>query len=363
MLLEWRPHQYWNPKTTHYDTVKNLRWTGAGDFFTHVGGAEHRYSIAATALQMMVRHNPRFMREFMSLYYATIREDPDWRPNRDDLIDMWETVVPELNGYPLRQYLDTLPVFNGRRLDKGLYVLDTIRPYGGSGDQAFALAYAIPDGRLWWGALEHELYGVPEWVPRVRGSDGYFYLDTQVSDFVVEVNDAYGREYAIYNFKTNWDRYADGIPTGCGWWYEDDLFMEEFPLGLYKETVTFTGYVEHDEGARESYYFFGLKDFEQDREDDYVVMISIDGVPEGSARISIGGEYHTAPISNGVAVFKSTEWRFDMQGRFPIIITNAESVSRTYSRTLVEAGTYHDYFQHQFIIVDTDFDGIEDQFE
>ena len=48
---------------------------------------------------------------------------------------------------------------------------------------------------------------------------------------------------------------------------------------------------------------------------------------------------HTAPIENGVAIFRSTEWPFDMQGRFPITITNAESVSRSYYRTLIEAGT------------------------
>ena len=38
------------------------------------------------------------MKEFMSQYYETIRGDPDWRPNRDDVIDMWEALVPELNG-------------------------------------------------------------------------------------------------------------------------------------------------------------------------------------------------------------------------------------------------------------------------
>ena len=92
-------------------------------------------------------------------------------------------------------------------------------------------------------------------------------------------------------------------------------------------------------------------------------MSGVDGVPEGTAEITIDGEAHTAPIGNGVAVFRSTEWRFDMQGRFPITITDAKSVSRSYYRILIEAGTVHDYFQHQFIIVDTNFDGIEDQFQ
>ena len=139
--------------------------------------------------------------------------------------------------------------------------------------------------------------------------------------------------------------------------------MENFPIGLYKETVTFTDYVEHDEGARNSFYFFGLKGLEQAKERDYVIMIGVDGAPEGTARIEILGEEHTTTISNGAAIFNSTEWPFDMQGRFPITITNAEGESREYYRTLIEAGTIHNFFQHQFIIVDTDFNGVEDQFE
>ena len=92
-------------------------------------------------------------------------------------------------------------------------------------------------------------------------------------------------------------------------------------------------------------------------------MIGVDGVAEGTARIDILGEEHRAPISNGVAIFRSREWPLDMQGRFLITVTNAEGESRSYYRTLIEAGTLHGYFQHQFIIVDTDFNGIEDQFE
>ena len=179
----------------------------------------------------------------------------------------------------------------------------------------------------------------------------------------MEVTDAYGQEYATYKFKTEWDRYPDGSPAGFGWSYAEELEMDNFSLGLYKGTVTFTDYVEHDEGARDSYYFFGLKDLEQDRETEYVIMIGVDGVAEGTAEITIYGEAHTAPISNGVALFRSSKWPFDMQGRFPITVTNDESTSRSYYRTLIEAGTIHDYFQHQFIIVDTDFNGIEDQFE
>ena len=362
-LLDDRPDQYWSPKTTSYDAIKNMRWTGAGDFWTHTSGPENRYSIAATTVQMMVRENPNFAREFMARYYEGIRKDPDWRPNRDAIVDMWADLVQALNGHPLRELLNTLPVFNGRRLDQGIYVLEEIRPYGESGDQQFAVAYAIPDGRLWWGLSDEDRVHVPEWVRTSPRDNGRNYIDTQGSSFTVEVFDARGEEYAVYNFETKWKRRPDGSPTGFGWYEAEVLEMENFPMGLYKETVTFTDYIEHDEGATQDYYFFGLQGFEQDRENEYVIMIGVDGVPEGRASIVVDGEEHTAPIENGVAIFRSTEWPFDMQGRFPITITNAESVSRSYYRTLIEAGSLHNFFQYQFIIVDTDFDGVEDQFE
>ena len=362
-ILQERPNQYWSAMTTRYDAMKNVRWTGAGDFWTHLEGAENRYSIAATTVQMMVSESPNFVKEFLSDYYKTIRDNPDWLPNRDAIIDMWAAVVPTLNGYPLGEYVDTLPVFNGRKLDEGIYVLEHIRNYGEGGDQQFSVAYAIPDGSLWWGVHEAELEYIPQWLRTSAADDGRNYIDTQGSSFTVEVFDAYGETYAVYDFETNWNRFPDGTPSGLGWYNAEDLNMENFPVGLYKETVTFTDYIAHDEGARETYYFFGLKGFDQDREREYVIMVGVDGVSEGAAEIEILGKTHAEPITNGVAIFRSAEWPFDMRGRFPITITNAIGESRTYYRTLIEAGTFHGFIQHQFIIVDTDFDGTEDQFD
>lgn len=234
-LLEHRPTQYWAGATTYYDAIKNVNWTGAGDFWTHAGGQINRFSIAATTIQMMIRENKNFIKDFMHIYYETIREDRGWRPNRDDIISMWETLVPELNGYPLREYLSTVPVFNGRKLDEGAYVLETIRPYGVSGDQQFALSYAIPDGRLEWGILKNGLKDVPEWIKTGLGDDGYYYVDTQDSRFLVEVNDAYGKEHSTYDFRTERERYPDGSPRGFGWLYVDPLRMQNFPSGCIRK--------------------------------------------------------------------------------------------------------------------------------
>ena len=336
LMLSERTTRYWSRRAAVHDAIKNMRWTGGGDFWNPRHGEDNRYSIAGTTVQMMVRENPRFMKEFMALYYETIRLDPDWRPNRNDLIAIWEALVPELNGYHLREYLDTIPVFNGTRLDEGAYVLEAMEAYGETGDQQFVLAYA--------------------------DAAGWLHIYAQTLTILVEVADAHGREHLTHVSEIEWNRDSEST-TGFGSHRIAALDMQRFPVGLYKETVTFPEYFEHDEGARETYYFFGLKDFDQDRESDYVIMIGVDGVPEGAAEIEILDGTHTTPISNGVAIFRSDQWPFDMQGRFPITITNANGESRTYYRTLIEAGTRDGFFQHQFIIIDTDFDGVEDQFD
>ena len=360
-LLESRPHQYWPGRATYYDAMKNIPWTGGGDFWTHAGGELNRYNIAAATVQMLLTKNPNFHAEFMSRYYKEIRNDFCWRPNRNDIMGLWEDVVPELNGYPLSRYLDTVPVFNGHELDEGIYVLGEIRPYGITGDQNFAVSYALPDGRLSWGVESRE--SIPSWVPSVLEDDDIHYIDTQRTDFVVEVFDAYGQLQIRRTYKTNYDEEPNSATGGFGWYHAEELYLEGFPFGLYNETVTFLDFIDHDEGARESFYFFGLEDFQQDREEDYVVFIGVDGVPEGTAEIVVGDKSYISPIMNGAAVFRSREWPFDLQGEFPITIMDTASTSKTYYRTLIEAATIHDYFQHQFIIVDKDFNGVEDQFE
>ena len=265
-VLDDRTQQYWSAKATSYDAVKHSRWTGAGDFWTHTDGPANRYSISANTVQMMMQEEPRFVSEFMALYYETIRQDPQWRPNRGDIIAMWETIVPTLNGYPLKTYIDSIPVFNGRKLDEGVYVLEEIRSYGEFGDQQIAVSYAIPDGRLWWSVREDEVGDIPDWIRTSPEDDGRFYVDTQNSNFTVSVVDAHGNEVAEHDYKTDWGRRTDGTADGFGWYYAEELEMQNFPLGLYRETITFTDYVEYDEGAREDYYFFGVKGFRQDKE-------------------------------------------------------------------------------------------------
>ncbi|MHA2118699.1 MAG: hypothetical protein ACW98J_07255, partial [Candidatus Thorarchaeota archaeon] len=363
-LLNWRPFQYWSAYTTYYDSIKFNRWTGAGDFWTPPSGVYTKYSIAATTFQIFTKQDPDFYRKMMQEYYERIRSDASWRSNREDILDIWAEIVPYINGIETKLYLDYLPVFQGHKMDEGIYVMNVIYQYGPSGSQQIAVTYVINDGRAYWGILKTKIddYDLPEWVRYDPGSDAYYYIDTQDEPFTVDVFSDDDLVLSLEN-ETMYSRRPDGTANGFGWRLVEDLNMANFPIGLYREEVTFTNYIQYDEGSTEDFYFFGTEDYSQDITEEYVIMIGVDGVPEGNIAITIDGASYTQPIVRGTAIFRSNQWPLDMEGEFPIVVTDGNGRSHTYYRTVLEAGTFWSYYQHQFIIVDKNFNGLEDQFE
>ncbi len=195
------------------------------------------------------------------------------------------------------------------------------------------------------------------------GDDDYFYIDTQNEPFAVDIYDSKDQKIFSNEYLTGYERRADGTAYGFGWLFIPEIGMQNFPVGLYKESITFKNFILHDLNAREEFYFFGLDGLNQNEEIDYIIMIGVDGVSKGSVSIVVDGITYNEPIVNGAAVFRSDIWPSDLEGKISITIYNGNSKSHTYYRTILEAATYWNYYQYQFIIIDKDFNGIEDQFE
>ncbi len=365
-LLNWRPYQYWSSKSTYYDLIKYQRWTGAGDFWQPPGGAYHRYSIAATTFQIMLKENPNAYRSIMQNYYTRINQDSAWRSNRKDLLDIWAQAVPSINGVETHRYLNALPVFQGHKLDEGLYVLSTIRYYGSIGDQQFATSYVPSNGMAWWGINKtlFDSYNIPVWIDIMDADppDIYNYINTQDQPFTVAIANVLNENNSLISTRTK-DLSLASWPMGFGWKMVDEADMSNFPVGLYQEKVTFDNYIQYTSEAKENYYVFGYDGLNQNQYDEYIIMVGIDGVTDGLVSLLIDSQEYNEPIVNGVAVFRSLIWPFDLEGKVSITITDNQQNQHTYMRTLLEAGTYHSYFQTQFLIIDKNFDGVEDIFE
>ena len=102
-LLNWKPYQYWSSETTYYDSVRTNRSTQSGNFWDPTGLEYDKYSTAATTWQIMMKGKPGAYRQVMKKYYAKIKSDRSWRPDRDNFIDIWSEVVPEINGTNTRR--------------------------------------------------------------------------------------------------------------------------------------------------------------------------------------------------------------------------------------------------------------------
>jgi hypothetical protein len=322
-----------------------------------------RYCVAGTTFQIMEVKNPSFYREFMKKYYGKINSDSGFYPSPEGLISLMAEVNPTVNGIATEEYLSSLPVFQGHSLDKGIYVINTSRNYGESSEYSVTASYAHKKGNLFWSVPTDlmEGYEIPSWVPSFRTGDDDNILDMQNQPFSVLVYDGQDQLLETMNGYTAANRDSDGSPVDLGSKKVKNLGKQFLPPGLYKMNISFGNFISQDPNAMEGEYMFGLGTLGQDKSNEYVIITGVVGVENGTITIEINGESHTETIYKGIAVFRSDTWPFDMEGSFNIIVIgSATGTTHQYFRTIVQAATSDHYFQQQYLIIDRDFNGVED---
>jgi hypothetical protein len=354
--------QYWDIATTCYDLVKKRRYMGGGDMWN--GGLQtDRYCVAGTTFQIMENENPSFYKDFMKKYFEKINADPSFRPTEEGLARLISEVNPHLYGMNTEQYISSLPVFQGHSLDAGMYVINTSSCYGQSSIRSVTASYAHKYGNLFWAIPTSQLsaYDIPSWITLFRTANDSNYIDIQNQPFSVLVFDNRNQLIKTVNGYTAVARNTDGTPADLGKKQIDDLNQQYLPSGLYKMTVAFDNFTAYDPHATETEYLLGLNGINQDKTNEYIIMIGIAGVENGAVKIELNGVSYSASLSNGLAIFRSNAWPFDLKGQFKIIVTDSSTgTSHDYYRTIVEAATPDGYFQQQCLIIDSDFDGIEE---
>ena len=365
--LEWHAWGNWSAKASIHDVIKHQRYTGAGDFWTDMYTVNDRYSVTGMTMQIMQKHDEDFFKNMMSRYYDKIESEPDWRPNREDLIDLWASELPFINGIDTRTYLNAIPVFNGKKLE-GFFPIIMQRPSSQGGDKIIFSSYADKNGYLWWDWVTEENLdeqNFPEWIDRFLGDDGFYYVNVQDQPIVVNVSTIYGEEVTSYSARTGDSKFPDGGPDTLGWYTDDrshnDLAPNQFLVGLYKERLEYTNYTPYTDESSENFYFFGYEGFQQNQSE-YVIFVGIDSQVAEEVSIQIGDETYASPLVNGCAVFRSLEWVHNLEGGFSIHVTG-NGKTNVYQRTLINAGTPDGCRQQQFLVIDQDFDGIEDLYD
>ncbi len=361
VLLANKPHQYNSGITTTYDLFKLQRNTGAGDYWTLRGSDLYRYSSSATTMQIISKEYPHFYRDTQALIYQAINADKDWRPTRANILTIWQSVAPTVQGVALDKFLNALPVFQGTALTDGFYIQNLTKQFSTSGEQAFSLSYAL-NGREWWNINDTTFNSsmVPSGLNYVIGDDHWVYPDTQ--------GEAY--TYSIYTNNTTVKSgssitsksYINDKPANTGWDSTTDLQQANYDIGMYKAEIEFTKFAGQT-GAKESFYFFGYKNQTLDTTKTNLAF-GIDTVDTNlTMTLDIDGLVKKSVVKNSMGLFTyGNELPKGFTGVMSLTVDNSGQTC-TYKRTLLDAVTYDNVYQHYYVVIDRDFDCIEDIYE
>ncbi len=326
-----------------------------------------RYSIAAMVIQSILQHDPGFYKKLMQAYYERIESNPTYRPTRDGLLDLWSSQIPSINGIDSRAYLEALPIFNGTKLKQGYYpVIYQSESYSYGTSKTIFGSYAL-DGNLWWfsGNTREELpaFEIPSWVNHNLSGDGYHYVDSNGQPYQVTIRNVHGGKALEYSRILD-EGYQDENKTIPNNLFTDrigDLNSQNLPQGLYLETLEFTELAKHTSEASETFYSFGYQDFSQTGEE-YSLFIGVDSKFPEWVTVQFEDLSFDLPLVNGCAILKTDRLAHDAEGILSIEVHSQEG-SRLYSRALVNAGSYDGKRHQQFLIIDRDFDGLEDLYD
>ena len=293
--------------------------------------------------------------------YAKINNDVTWRPNRANILAIWELVAPTVQSIPMSKYIDALPVFKGSKLEDGFYIQTAIRHYGGSGDQQFSIAYAL-DGLEWWFLRSDDLDSkvIPNEISYINGNDGWVYADMQNQTYSYNV---YTDNILTFSSSsiTDSDYNLEGLPTSLGWDMPTGLDQNNYDVGMYRTDMSFDNFSNYN-GASESFYFFGYGDYNIANET--VLMIGIDTAETDlTMSLDIDGLVRTTDVVRSLGLFKYTDEL--PKGYEAVMSIDVSSANKTctYERTLLDSVTFWSKSEFNYVIVDSDFNCVEDMYE
>jgi hypothetical protein len=362
LLLDNKPYQYHSAYASHLDVIKLQKNTGAGSFWTTTGSYIYRYNVAAVTVQNILKEYPDFYKDTQAIFYANVTDDNTWRPTRANVLDIWSTVAPTVQGIDLTKYINALPVFKGNDLEDGFYIQNSIKQNGNGGSQQFSIAYAV-DGYEWWNVRHEDIdsKNVPASVNYHLGDDGWVYPDMQGQQYTYNV---YTDNQSVISSTglTSAEYAVDGKPVSLGWDTPTDIQQANVNIGLYRSEVTFTNFQEYN-GTSESFYFFGYSDYVIE-DSDTVLMVGIDTIATDlNISVEIDGLVSTTKVNNSLGLFGFTNEIPKGYEAMINITVNNENDTCEYKRSLLDSYTQTGKSEFGYVIIDKDFNCIEDIYE
>ena len=366
LILEGGPWWNWSSGSANFDIIKHQKHTGGGTFWSGEALFEDdRYSIAAMTIQTILRHKPDFIKNTLRHYYDQIEEDSTFRPTRDNLIEIWTSQIDKINGIDSRDFLESIPIFRGRKLAQQYYPVIFQNETNSHGTTKTIFGSYAVDGNMWWSLTPENIanFNIPQWVNYHLDQDGYYYIDSNDLNYEVITQNIFGEEQSSFKgiLDAGYQNENETIPNNLFNERIDALDSSNLPQGLYLENLTFTDLSEHTKNANETFYSFGYADYFQE-EEEYSLFIGVNSKFAEKITLSFRDYSFNEPLINGCAIIKTTEIPHNAEGILSISVQSFDQ-EHNYTRALNNAGSYDGLRHQQFLIIDRDFDGIEDLYD
>ena len=359
----------WSSDASTFDLYKHQRFTGGGTFWTgDVRAFNFRYSNSAMLVQAILVENPNFIKEMRNNLFEILNQDSTKILNRSEIVSLWANTVETINGIDTTEFLNAMPVFNGRKLDQGFYPI--VRIVSPTEVDVFS-SYAV-DGLLWWSWITNENYddfNIPTWVKSNRNQeDGYYYVDMNDMPYTLKVRNVFEETIQSHELRSSNVYQSDDkiIPDNLGEVRVSDnlnIAPAEFPQGLYVYNLSYTDIAPHTDEATEEFYFMGQKDVFQN-EGEYVLIFGVDSkfAEKVVVKITSSNTSFELPLINGSAILKTSELPLNLETVLEIEV-HSNDETFVYKRSLIHAGNQIGEYRQQFLVVDRDFDGVEDLYD
>jgi len=320
--------------------------TFSGGTFWSGRYTQYRYENSSGIFSVLANQREGAMRDLLRVFYENAENNPDWdwTINSQDIFNLWESVLPEVNGIDTSDWLTQTKLLDGKPVSQRLYV--TII------DGCAYFMYPDSQGNFSWRRDSLFVANVPSWFP-TKEVNGKWMPDVSNIPFNLEVRTING-EFARESQRTTTTK--DLAET-----YMSEINTDALPIGLYKATVSFPTFEQHSEHTSGTSYVIGTQHTLHSK-DELNIHVGVDIPSATRVRMLINDDLYESELINGLSVFRFSDIGVDHTGVIEILIFDGNT-ERTYKRAVSHFGTRSGLRLNEFVIADRDFDGVEDAFD
>jgi len=353
------------------DLIQHKEWTHGGGFQVDGITTWARYGITSNVGRKFMVNDEIFYRKFFNKYYAIIEEDTEIRFDNESLINLYASITPTLNGVSTKAFLSSIPALRGTKLPNKFHAVARPTDNINANFQVFCGFADNHRGELWWSTSIRSKealsgFGIPSWFPTFHADDGYFYADTRNEKYIFTVKNLQGEVVKQVEGQLNDTTRSDGGPSNLSPSYVSGCKLSNFELGLYKANVEFPRFKSvTDDYISEDTYLLGMSGFPFYSSTRYIV-VGIDTTTQlASVSLKINEQVFTpVQVGENAVIFNIDSVAKNTRDEMEILVTSTQNQSHSFLRTLTLQGTPDrpKHTHNRFVIVDTDFDGVEDMY-